>query len=44
MKTLNLELTNGIFEDFALSTEEMIYVRGGEADPIPRPTPPPVII
>lgn len=44
MKTLNLELTKGIFEEFALSTEEMIYVRGGEAEPVVRPSPPPIKI
>ena len=44
MKTLKFELTKDIFNEFALSNEEMIYVRGGEGDPIPMPTPPPIKI
>ena len=36
MKTLNFELTKDIFNEFALSNEEMIYVRGG-IEPISRP-------
>jgi len=44
MKTLNFELTKDIFNEFALSNEEMIYVRGGELDPITLPNPPPIII
>jgi hypothetical protein len=46
MKTLKFELTKDIFNEFALSNEEMIYVRGGDAqgDPISYPTPPPVKI
>ena len=44
MKTLNLDLTKGLFEEFALSTEEMIHVRGGEIEPTPRPSVPPVKI
>jgi len=44
MKTLNLELAKDIFDAFALSNEEMIYVRGGDSDPIIMPTTPPVKI
>ena len=44
MKTLNFELTKDIFNEFALSNEEMIYVRGGELDPITMTTPPPIRI
>jgi hypothetical protein len=44
MKTLNSKLTKDIFTEFALSNEEMIYVRGGEADPIIKPIIPPVVI
>jgi hypothetical protein len=44
MKTLNFELTKDIFNEFALSNEEMIYVRGGDSEPVPMPTPPPIII
>lgn len=44
MKKLNFELTNGILNEFALSIEEMIYVRGGYGDPVSLPTPPPIKI
>ncbi|MCX6327643.1 MAG: hypothetical protein NT144_13485 [Bacteroidia bacterium] len=46
MKTLNFESTKNIFNEFALSNEEMIYVRGGDAegDPIILPPEPPIII
>ncbi|MEI6049518.1 MAG: hypothetical protein WCS03_11515 [Bacteroidota bacterium] len=44
METLNFELTVDIFNKFALSNEEMIYVRGGEGEPIIKPNPPPVKI
>ena len=44
MKTLNSKLTKDIFNEFALSNEEMIYVRGGEGDPIVKTSIPPVII
>ena len=44
MKTLNFELTRDIFNEFALSNEEMIYVRGGDGDPISVPVLPPIII
>jgi hypothetical protein len=43
MKTLNFELTKDIFDQFALSNEEMIYVRGGDEGEV-KPTPPPVKI
>lgn len=42
MKTLNQELAFDIFNDFALTNEEMINVRGGEGDPIIMPTTPPI--
>jgi hypothetical protein len=42
MKTLNFELTEEIFSEFALTNDEMICVRGGEIDPTPLPTPPPI--
>jgi ABC-type ATPase involved in cell division len=32
MKTLNFEETRDIFAEFALSNEEMIYVRGGSGE------------
>ena len=38
MKTLNFEQTNDIFNEFALTNEEMINVRGGEGEPIVIPT------
>jgi hypothetical protein len=44
MKTLNLDLTKGIFDEFALTVEEMIHVRGGVIDPTPSPSIPPVKI
>lgn len=44
MKTLNLESTRNIFDEFVLSNEEMIYVRGGEGDPVVVPAVPPVKI
>jgi len=44
MKSLKLELNKSIFEEYVLSTEEMIHVRGGEVEPTPRPSPPPIII
>jgi hypothetical protein len=42
MKTLNLELAPDIFNEFALTNEEMINVRGGEGDPIVLPSTPPI--
>jgi hypothetical protein len=44
MKTTNLELTIDLLSKFALSNEEMINVRGGEGEPIIKPTIPPVRI
>jgi hypothetical protein len=44
MKTLNFELTNCNFDEFALTNEEMINVRGGEIDPTPMPSTPPIKI
>ena len=44
MNILNIKLTKDIFNEFALSNEEMIYVRGGGGDPIAIPTPPPIKI
>jgi hypothetical protein len=44
MKTQNSNLNLDIFSDFTLSNEEMIYVRGGELDPIIKPTLPPIVI
>jgi hypothetical protein len=42
MKTLNLELAIDSLNDFTLTNEEMINVRGGDADPISLPTMPPI--
>jgi hypothetical protein len=42
MKTMKSNLTNLV--EFALTNEEMINVRGGENDPIVKPTQPPIII
>jgi hypothetical protein len=44
MKPLNFELTKGIFDEFALTNDEMINVRGGEIEPTPMPPKPPVKI
>ena len=44
MKTLNFELTKGVFDEFALTNDEMINVRGGEIEPTPMPSLPPVKI
>ena len=44
MKTLNFDITKSIFDEFALSNEEMINVRGGELEPTPTPTRPPIKI
>jgi len=44
MKTLKFDLANDIFNEFALSNEEMIKIRGGESDPIVLPTRPPIKI
>jgi hypothetical protein len=42
MKTLNLELAFDFLNEFALTNEEMINVRGGESDPIIMPQMPPI--
>jgi hypothetical protein len=44
MKTINSKLTNDIFTEFALSTEDMVCVRGGDNDPIIKTVMPPVIL
>jgi hypothetical protein len=44
MKTLNLEQTKELFSAFEISNEEMVYVRGGEGEPIIKPGVPPVIL
>jgi hypothetical protein len=45
MKNLNLKTTDGIFSEYALSVEEMICVKGGDAgEPIIKPSTPPVKI
>ena len=43
MKTTIYKSTND-FSEYALSNEEMIYVRGGEADPVIKPMAPPIEI
>jgi hypothetical protein len=42
MKTLNHELASDNFNEFALTNEEMINIRGGESDPIILPSMPPI--
>jgi len=45
MKTLNFETIEEIFNDYALTNEEMICVKGGDAgEPIVKPSVPPVRI
>jgi hypothetical protein len=45
MKTLNLKNLNEIFDEYALSVEEMICVKGGDyGEPILKPSTPPVKI
>jgi len=44
MKTLNPELEKDIFNEYTLSNDEMICVRGGESDPIINPNLPPIKI
>jgi hypothetical protein len=44
MKTENSKMTIDNFNNFALSNEEMINIRGGESDPIVKITKPPIII
>ena len=40
MKTLDQKQTKDIFNEFVLTNAEMIFVRGGEGDPIKLPPPP----
>jgi hypothetical protein len=44
MKTTDLELFKAKFEEYILTVDEMINVRGGESDPIVKPTQPPTKI
>jgi hypothetical protein len=44
MKNLNFESAAELLNEFALTNEEMIYVRGGESDPISKPVTPPIKI
>jgi hypothetical protein len=45
MKTLNLKNIDEILNEYALSVEEMICVKGGEdGDPILKPSVPPIKI
>ena len=44
MKTLNFESTKSIFNDFSLSADEMINVRGGKDDGDVLPPEPPIEI
>jgi hypothetical protein len=45
MKTLNLKNFDEIYDEYALSVEEMICVKGGDAgEPILKPSTPPVKI
>jgi hypothetical protein len=44
MKTTNLTISIDVFTAYEISSEEMLYIRGGEGDPAPKPTTPPVIV
>jgi hypothetical protein len=44
MKTLTTQVSKDIFNEFVLSTEEMIIVRGGDSDEIMKPMLPPIVI
>jgi hypothetical protein len=44
MNNLKLELAFCIFDEFALTNEEMINIRGGEGEPISKPQSPPILI
>lgn len=44
MKTTDLKLFAAKFEEYLLTVDEMINVRGGEGDPIMKPTQPPTKI
>ncbi len=44
MKTLNFEFTEDLLNEFALTNDEMICVRGGEGEPASLPSIPPIKI
>ncbi|MEN6354988.1 MAG: hypothetical protein ABFD02_16205 [Bacteroidales bacterium] len=44
MESLSLQFSKTIFTEYTLSNEEMISIRGGEGEPTPVVTPPPVKI
>jgi hypothetical protein len=44
MEKMSYEPMKEIFEKYVLSNDEMICVRGGDAEPIIKPTVPPVKI
>jgi len=44
MKAKKTVVTIDVFNVYALTNEEMIYIRGGEGDPIIFGTVPPVVI
>jgi len=44
MKTLDTNETRNVFDEYLLTNEEMIFVRGGEGDPTMPPVNPPVKI
>lgn len=44
MKTSNSESVKNILNEFVLTNEEMIQIRGGEGDPVTNPSLPPVKI
>jgi hypothetical protein len=43
MKNLNSEIYGNIFDKFILSNEEMICVRGGDAEDDPKIVTPPIV-
>ncbi len=44
MKTLNFKKTSDLFSEFALSSNEMMKVRGGDGDGTVKPPIPPIKI
>lgn len=44
MENLSLEKIKGVLDEYVLTFDEMIRVRGGDGDPIIIPTPPPIKI
>jgi hypothetical protein len=44
MNKVNIEVSKNIFTDFILSNEEMICVRGGDADEGPKTAVPPIAL